>query len=69
MHKQIVQVLTFWLSPTSPGLYVRVKNYLAWIKKHAASGKCGKKKKKKKSKKKKKKKKKKKGKKGKKKKG
>ena len=26
--------------PTSPGLYVRVKNYLAWIKKHAASGAC-----------------------------
>merc|ERR1719234_23029 len=25
------------------GLYVRVKNYLAWIKKHAASGACGKK--------------------------
>merc|ERR1711974_515016 len=24
----------------SPGLYVRVKNYLAWIKKHAASGAC-----------------------------
>merc|ERR550519_1429556 len=23
-----------------PGLYVRVKNYLAWIKKHAASGAC-----------------------------
>ena len=73
MHKQIVQVfLTFWLSPISLGLYVRVKNYLAWIKNHAASGACVKKsskKKKKKSKKKKKKKKKKKGKKGKKKKG
>ena len=24
----------------SLGLYVRVKNYLAWIKKHAASGAC-----------------------------
>ena len=24
------------------GLYVRVKNYLAWIKKHAASGACDK---------------------------
>ena len=32
------------------GLYVRVKNYLGWIKKHAASGACGKTRKKKKKK-------------------
>ena len=28
---------------TYPGLFVRVKNYLGWIKKHAASGTCAKK--------------------------
>ena len=44
------------LKPLSSGLYVRVKNYLGWIKKHAASGTCGKKRKSKKSSKKKKKK-------------
>ena len=30
------------ISPSYPGLYVRVKNYLGWIKKHAASGACAK---------------------------
>ena len=29
-------------SASYPGLYVRVKNYLGWIKKHAASGACAK---------------------------
>ena len=31
----------FWIQTTNfSGLYVRVKNYLEWIKKHAASGAC-----------------------------
>ena len=34
------QVIRKFDLPISLGLYVRVKNYLAWIRKHAASGAC-----------------------------
>ena len=44
------QVIYHLDQPTSLGLYVRVKNYVAWIKKHVDSGECTKKKKKKKKK-------------------
>ena len=45
---QLIAQVIFDIQPTNfSGLYVRVKNYLAWIKKHAASGSCGKRQKKK----------------------
>ena len=38
---QLIAQVIFHIQPTNfSGLYVRVKNYLAWIKKHAASGAC-----------------------------
>ena len=38
---QLIAQVIFDIQPTNfSGLYVRVKNYLAWIKKHAASGAC-----------------------------
>ena len=44
-HRQTIQVISQMDKTTSPGIYVRVKNYLEWIKKTAASGACRKKKK------------------------
>ena len=40
MQEQTGQVIFHLDQPTSLGIYVRVKNYLAWIQKHAASGAC-----------------------------